>query len=155
MGMGVGGDKGLQSDINVTPLVDVVLVLLIIFIVIVPATMRGYDVDIPSDAVISEENVRKLETQMILSIDGAGCPAFEPPPAAGLPADCNVRLNEETLEVASLSTRVNEAMASRAVDDRVLFLAAAEQLNYEAVMRIVDSAKANVDGLRIGIVTEN
>ena len=41
--------SGLQSEINITPLVDVVLVLLIIFMVVVPLLMQGYDVDIPRD----------------------------------------------------------------------------------------------------------
>ena len=53
MGMQVGGSNGgIQSDINVTPLVDVVLVLLIIFIVMVPAMMHGYDVDVPGEASV-------------------------------------------------------------------------------------------------------
>ena len=47
MGFTTNGSGGFQSEINVTPLVDVVLVLLIIFMVIIPLTMRGYDVDIP------------------------------------------------------------------------------------------------------------
>ena len=46
MGMNVGNGDGLQAEINVTPLVDVVLVLLIIFMVIIPLSMRGYDVAI-------------------------------------------------------------------------------------------------------------
>ena len=47
MGMAVGKKGGLQSDMNVTPMIDIVLVLLIIFMVMTPLTPRGYDIQIP------------------------------------------------------------------------------------------------------------
>ncbi len=64
--------SGLQSDINITPLVDVVLVLLIIFMVVVPLLMEGYDVDIPRAS--DDKSAQVAESQLILSIGSAGCP---------------------------------------------------------------------------------
>ncbi|MDP1822730.1 MAG: biopolymer transporter ExbD [Archangium sp.] len=55
MGMGVGGHKGLKAEINVTPMVDVVLVLLIIFMVITPMLQRGKDVQLPKAMKVDDE----------------------------------------------------------------------------------------------------
>src|SRR5512143_3328882 len=55
MAMGVGPDRGIKSDINVTPLVDVVLVLLIIFMVVTPMLQRGKDVQLPRAAKVESE----------------------------------------------------------------------------------------------------
>lgn len=55
MGMGVGGHKGIKAEINVTPMVDVVLVLLIIFMVITPMLQRGKDVQLPKAAKVDDE----------------------------------------------------------------------------------------------------
>ena len=55
MGMGAGGKKGLKSDINITPMVDVVLVLLIIFMVVTPMLQRGKDVKLPQATKVDEE----------------------------------------------------------------------------------------------------
>jgi len=151
--MNTGNGSGLQSDINVTPLVDVVLVLLIIFMVIVPLTMRGYDVAIPGESSTTAAPADPPE-QIVLAIEVAGCPMTEPPPGAGLPAGCRVRINDDVIAVTDLSTRVAEIFSGRAAADRVLFLAAAEPLNYEGVMRILDLARSGVDDLRIGFVTE-
>ena len=88
--------SSLQSEINITPLVDVVLVLLIIFMVVVPLLMQGYDVDIPrasADAV----PVQAVESQLILRIGPTECSILEPPSGEGLPADCRVTLNDEKI----------------------------------------------------------
>ena len=55
MGMGVGGHKGIKAEINVTPMVDVVLVLLIIFMVITPMLQRGKDVQLPKAMKVDDE----------------------------------------------------------------------------------------------------
>ena len=55
MGMGVGGHKGIKAEINVTPMVDVVLVLLIIFMVITPMLQRGKDVQLPKAIKVDAE----------------------------------------------------------------------------------------------------
>ena len=55
MGMGVGGHKGIKAEINVTPMVDVVLVLLIIFMVITPMLQRGKDVQLPKAIKVDDE----------------------------------------------------------------------------------------------------
>ncbi len=148
-----GGPSGLQSEINVTPLVDVVLVLLIIFMVIAPLTLRGYDVNIPGQAAGAPPDEQAAE-QIVLAIDLAGCPVIDAPNSAGLPAGCRVRLNDEQLPVADLARRTTDVFAARAPSDRVLFLAAHDRLNYEAVMRIVDAARSGTRDLRIGLVTE-
>src|SRR6478752_4079116 len=67
MGMAVGPQKGPKADINVTPLVDVVLVLLIIFMVVTPMLQRGKDVKLPS-AEKSKKGEDKSQDPMIVSV---------------------------------------------------------------------------------------
>ena len=152
MGMIGGGGLGLQSEINVTPLVDVVLVLLIIFMVIIPMTLHGYQVDIPTE---STESVAPPEyASIVLAFNAGDCPITEPPAGTGLPEDCRVRLDDEQIAVSDLATRIGEIFEARPADQRVLFLAADEQLNYEGVLRVLDLAQTGVEGLRIGMVAE-
>ncbi|HTJ81129.1 MAG TPA: biopolymer transporter ExbD, partial [Polyangiaceae bacterium] len=66
MAMGPGPARGMKADINVTPLVDVVLVLLIIFMVVTPMLQRGKEVDLPKAAKTDEEN--KQVDPLVLSI---------------------------------------------------------------------------------------
>ena len=142
----------LQSEINVTPLVDVVLVLLIIFMVVVPLLLQGYDVDIArtsADAVPAQAE----EAQLILSIVPTDCRILEPPAGEGLPADCRVTLADQEIPAADLPALVAEILGGRPAEKRVLFLAADNRLNYEGVLRIVDLAKANIDDLTIEFIT--
>jgi biopolymer transport protein ExbD len=71
--------SGFQSEINITPLVDVVLVLLIIFMVVIPLAMQGYDVDIPR-ASANTVPVEAASSQVILNIKPEACQILVPPP---------------------------------------------------------------------------
>ena len=145
---------GLQSEINITPLVDVVLVLLIIFMVVAPMLLKGYDVNIPrasAETVPAEADA----SEIVLSIVPKTCPIFKPPTGEGLPAECRVSLDEHEIPAADLPVRVAQILGDRPADQRVLFLAVDSSLNYEAVLRIVDFAKSNVDDLRIEFVETN
>src|SRR5215831_17417031 len=95
--------SSLQSEINITPLVDVVLVLLIIFMVVVPLLMEGYDVDIPRASAEASSQVQ--EKQLILGIGPATCPILTPPTGEGVPKDCEVILADETIPAAALPSR--------------------------------------------------
>ena len=155
MGMNVGkSSTNYNAEINVTPLVDVVLVLLIIFMVIVPLTQLGYDVSIPNESV-SATPPPQAERQIIMAINSTGCPDAGSPSPLGLPPNCNIRLNKEVVPAGDLTRRAEEIFRQRTGDDRVLFLAAEESFRYEYVVRLLDLAKAGAGAdLAIGIVKD-
>src|SRR5262250_2075485 len=88
----------LQSEINITPLVDVVLVLLIIFMVVVPLLLQGYDVDIPQTTT-EASMAQAEEAQVVLTIVPADCRILDQQAGDGLPADCRVSLNDQKIPV--------------------------------------------------------
>src|SRR5260370_13867838 len=92
--------SSLQSEINITPLVDVVLVLLIIFMVVVPLLMEGYDVDIPRAS--DDKSAQVAESQLILSIGSAACPILGPPPGKGITKNCEYTLTDNRLHFAHM-----------------------------------------------------
>ena len=155
MGMATGGGGSLKSDINVTPLVDVVLVLLIIFMVITPLTQRAYDIEIPREAPPTPVQPDTDSKQTILAISEQECPIAEPVGPVGLPPNCVVRINKEPCPIGDLATRMGEILKNRPAAEKILFLAAEEKLNYEGIVRILDLAKVGAgDDLKVGIVTD-
>ena len=144
--------SSLQSEINITPLVDVVLVLLIIFMVVVPLLMHGYDVDIPRS---STGAAQAEESRLILSIEPSACHIVQAPVGDGLPADCQVTLANQKIPAAELPARVAAILANRPTEKRVLFLAADDRLNYEGVLRILDLAKSGVEDMQVEFITNN
>jgi biopolymer transport protein ExbD len=150
------GDSGssLHSEINITPLVDVVLVLLIIFMVVVPLLMQGYDVNMPKSSA-NAAPAQSQESRLILVISATGCRILGPSVAEGLPADCQVTLGDQKIAATELPQRVGEILGSRPAEKRVLFLAADDRLNYEGVLRILDLAKSGVEDLKVEFITAN
>src|SRR6187549_2971072 len=141
-----GNGSNLQSEINITPLVDVVLVLLIIFMVVMPLLMEGYDAHVPRAS--ADVAAQSEESQLVLSIGAAACPILEPPTGEGIPEDCRVTLDDQKIPAGELPARVADILGGQPSEKRVLFLAADDQLNYEGVLRIVDLAKSGVDDLK-------
>jgi len=153
MAMSTESGGGYTSEINITPLVDVVLVLLIIFMVVSPAAQRWYDLAFPAPAAAPDPQEEVAEP-VILAINGTACPAARRFDSGALSPSCIIRIHGDDLPVTELGTAMAAIYDARKPADRVLFVAAEEALNYEAVMRIVDTARAGVEGLTIGLVND-
>src|ERR1051325_5242705 len=134
MAMGVGNLGSLKSDINVTPLVDVVLVLLIIFMVLTPLLQMGYDVNVPPKATAEASAVITKE-QLIVTQKEPG----------------KVYLNREVIDIHQLPLRLTDILKHRS--DKTVFFSADDELNYGAVMNTMDIIR-NAGAERIGIITE-
>ena len=134
MAMGVGNLGSLKSDINVTPLVDVVLVLLIIFMVLTPLLQMGYDVNVPPKATAEASAVITKE-QLIVTQKEEG----------------KVYLNREQISIDQLPLRLTDILKHRS--DKTVFLSADDDLNYGTVMTTMDIIR-NAGAERVGIITE-
>ena len=132
--MQVGGAGTIKSDINVTPLVDVVLVLLIIFMVITPVLQMGYLVRVPPKAPANLPP-SAVQDQIILRL---------------LP-DNRILINKEDVSMEAFPQRIREIMHGNT--SKMVFFAGARDVDYEATMRFLDSARA-AGCKNIGIIVE-
>ena len=137
MGMDIGGHGGPRSEINVTPLVDVVLVLLIIFMVVQPLLQRGYEVQVPPNAP----------------------PTTAPPPTdqiiVSLTANKEYYLNKEKVDPQNIAVRLGEVLRNRS--SQVVFFSAEDTVKYDDAMRLMDIVRNSAGGekkVNIGIVMD-
>jgi biopolymer transport protein ExbD/biopolymer transport protein TolR len=136
MGMGGGGDRGaIQSDINVTPMADVMLVLLIIFMVITPMLQKGVSVELARTENPVDMQEADREDSVIISVTRDG----------------NFFLNADQVPVETLGVAVNELLADRL--DKTVYVKSDYRTIYGNVKDVVDNVRsAGVDN--IGLLTE-
>jgi biopolymer transport protein ExbD/biopolymer transport protein TolR len=138
MGMGGGGGKGgAMSEINVTPMIDVLLVLLIIFMVIVPVTPRGLNTLIPQppkNKDQSEPNDRTIVVQ--IQANGKGEPSY--------------MINETPFPKAQIKDQLASIFATR--QEKVMFVKGDADLDYGKVAEVIDMGHA-ADVDNIGLIT--
>ena len=135
MAMGVGGSKGgAMSEINMTPMIDVLLVLLIIFMVVQQGLQRGLSVQVPPPKE-KEEIAQKPpdDQQIVLEV--------EPGP--------KYFVNRQEVQPANLESFLRDIFAQRA--RKVIFVKGAENLSYGEVIRAVDASRA-ADITLVGLV---
>jgi biopolymer transport protein TolR len=134
MAMDLGGAKGgVKSDINVTPLVDVMLVLLIIMMLIAPLLQQGVNVKLP----IATNTADKPETQGQTVI--------------AIARDKSLYLNTKPVREGDLATKINELLENQ--KEKVVVIRADQEVEYSAVMSAMDQLRqAGIED--IGLITD-
>jgi biopolymer transport protein ExbD len=133
---GGGGTNTAVSEINVTPLIDVLLVLLIIFMVIVPVTPKGLDALVPQPP--KDKNSEPDPTTIVVSIKGGN----------GVPV--SYLINQDAFNKSDLEPKLQAIYAVRS--NKIMFVKGDPNLNYSTVEDVIDMGKqAGVDN--IGIIT--
>ncbi len=135
MSMSVGGDQGgVKSDINVTPLVDVMLVLLIIMMIVAPMLQKGVNVRLPEAANSSDKP--ETQDQTVL----------------GIQADRSLYVNSTLVSMGDLRRKMEEALETKT--QRIVFIKADIDAPYGTVMEAMDELRAS--GIEdMGLITEN
>jgi biopolymer transport protein TolR len=128
---GGGGDSGLMSEINVTPFVDVMLVLLIIFMVTAPMMVQGVDVSLPE---ATSAPLQSDQEHLVITVD----------------KNQQVFINELQVEMDFLQQKLGKILEGR--EDRQVFLKADRDIAYGIVVRVMAEVKA-AGVQKLGMIT--
>jgi biopolymer transport protein ExbD len=136
MGMGGGGGRGeVTSDINVTPMADVMLVLLIIFMVVTPMLQKGQSVELARTKNPIDMKEADRDDAVLIT----------------LTRDSKIYLGQDKVSIDALATKVNDLLASKL--EKKVFVKCDLRAKYGDVVQVVDNIRnAGVD--QVGLLTE-
>ncbi|MDQ5845298.1 MAG: biopolymer transporter ExbD [Acidobacteriota bacterium] len=140
MGMsGGGGEGGFQSEINVTPMVDIMLVLLIIFMVVTPMLQHGITVNLPKDLQNPEEDQRIIKDNSVV---------------ISIPSDGEYYLGKERLSKEQVKPKVEKLLNNiKKEEDKIVYIKSGVGVSYGDVVTVINEVRAlGVD--RIGLVAD-
>jgi biopolymer transport protein ExbD len=136
--MTTGGGGGYSSDINMTPMIDILLVLLIIFMVIVPVTPKGLSAMVPQPPKDPSKNQQPSDRTIVVQIlrQAGAAPVY--------------KINDTAYDKRELLPKLTEIYANRA--ERIMFVKGDDDINFAYVAEVIDIGRAaNVD--HIGLMT--
>ena len=138
MAMSMGGGGGSMADINVTPMIDILLVLLIIFMVIVPVTPHGLDALVPQPPKNKQQQQQPNDRTIVVQV------LYRPGAAPAY------KINDTDVAHADLLSKLTAIYANRA--ERVMFVKGDDNVDFASIADVIDIGKsANVD--HIGLMT--
>jgi biopolymer transport protein TolR len=138
MAMQVGGTDEYNSEINVTPMVDVMLVLLIIFMIVTPLLQQGVSVNLPRDMIspVEDGDIAK-DTSVIIAI----------------PDNNSFYIGKEQYPLTELGDKVKRLMENKTPDKRVVYIKSGIDVDYGRVVQAIDTIrKQDID--KIGLVAD-
>jgi len=138
MAVSIGGTSEYNSDINVTPMVDVMLVLLIIFMIVTPLLQQGVSVNLPRDMISPDEDgdIAK-DTSVIVAI----------------PDNNNFYIGKDLYPIDQLGEKIKTRMEGKAPDKRIVYIKSGVDVDYGRVVAAIDTIrKQDID--KIGLVAD-
>ena len=138
MGMAAGGNDKFNSEINVTPMVDIMLVLLIIFMVVTPLLQSGVTVTLPKEMNNPEIDPAIIkESSVVISITG----------------DNSYYIGKDRVETIDLTSKITKAMENKKPEERIVYIKSDVNAQYGSVVEVINTVRqAGID--QIGLVAD-